>query len=100
MPESHPENLPKIARYKPYYEELEADKTYLWCACGLSKNQPFCDGSHNNLKDEYDTDDPDSLENKVIGEVHTGYSFRPAGCDSAAYPGSGKYQYFLLNFRY
>ena len=26
MPESHPENLPKIARYKPYYEELEADK--------------------------------------------------------------------------
>ena len=19
---------------------------YWWCACGLSKNQPFCDGSH------------------------------------------------------
>ena len=19
---------------------------YLWCACGRSKNQPFCDGSH------------------------------------------------------
>ena len=46
MSESHPENLPKIARYKPYYDELEADKTYLWCACGLSKNQPYCDGSH------------------------------------------------------
>lgn len=25
---------------------VEADKTYWWCACGLSKNQPFCDGSH------------------------------------------------------
>ena len=20
--------------------------TYYWCACGQSKNQPFCDGSH------------------------------------------------------
>lgn len=20
--------------------------TYIWCACGRSKNQPFCDGSH------------------------------------------------------
>jgi len=20
--------------------------TYWWCACGLSKGQPFCDGSH------------------------------------------------------
>lgn len=20
--------------------------TYFWCACGKSKNQPFCDGSH------------------------------------------------------
>jgi mannose-6-phosphate isomerase-like protein (cupin superfamily)/CDGSH-type Zn-finger protein len=38
--------LPKIARYKPYYKELEANKTYFWCACGLSQNQPYCDGSH------------------------------------------------------
>jgi len=20
--------------------------TYYWCACGRSRNQPFCDGSH------------------------------------------------------
>ena len=25
---------------------LEAGKDYWWCACGMSKNQPFCDGSH------------------------------------------------------
>ena len=25
---------------------VEAGKDYWWCACGLSKNQPFCDGSH------------------------------------------------------
>ena len=26
--------------------EVEAGKTYYWCACGRSANQPFCDGSH------------------------------------------------------
>lgn len=25
--------------------ELEPG-TYTWCACGRSRNQPFCDGSH------------------------------------------------------
>jgi CDGSH-type Zn-finger protein len=25
---------------------LKEGETYYWCACGLSKNQPFCDGSH------------------------------------------------------
>ena len=37
---------PVVARYKPYYRELEAGKTYFWCACGRSRKQPFCDGSH------------------------------------------------------
>ena len=26
--------------------DVKANKTYMWCACGLSGNQPFCDGSH------------------------------------------------------
>jgi CDGSH-type Zn-finger protein len=26
--------------------ELEVGKDYWYCGCGLSKNQPFCDGSH------------------------------------------------------
>ena len=26
--------------------EVEKDKSYYWCSCGKSKNQPFCDGSH------------------------------------------------------
>lgn len=25
---------------------LETGKDYYWCACGLSKDQIFCDGSH------------------------------------------------------
>jgi CDGSH iron-sulfur domain-containing protein 3 len=37
---------PKIAQKGPYLEKLEAKKEYLWCACGQSKNQPFCDDSH------------------------------------------------------
>ena len=37
---------PVIARKEPYAVELEAGKTYAWCACGQSKNQPFCDGAH------------------------------------------------------
>ncbi|MFN8058846.1 MAG: cupin domain-containing protein [Vicinamibacterales bacterium] len=40
------EPMPHVARLKPYYHELEAGRVYLWCACGQSANQPFCDGSH------------------------------------------------------
>jgi CDGSH-type Zn-finger protein len=31
---------------KPIAVELEAGKTYFFCACGKSSNQPFCDGAH------------------------------------------------------
>jgi len=30
----------------PYAISVESGKTYYWCACGKSKGQPFCDGSH------------------------------------------------------
>jgi len=33
-------------RNTPAVLELEKGKTYAWCSCSLSKNQPFCDGSH------------------------------------------------------
>lgn len=35
-----------IAKKGPYPTEVQAGKTYYWCACGRSKNQPLCDGSH------------------------------------------------------
>ncbi len=35
-----------IAQKSPIVEELDAGKLYYWCACGRSKSQPFCDGSH------------------------------------------------------
>lgn len=36
---------PIIAEKAPKMMTLEVG-TYYWCACGRSKNQPFCDGSH------------------------------------------------------
>ncbi len=39
-------DLPKIAQKGPYKVTLEAGKTYWWCRCGLSDNQPFCSGAH------------------------------------------------------
>ena len=30
----------------PYKVIVEKDKTYSWCACGLSLKQPFCNGAH------------------------------------------------------
>ena len=35
-----------IAQKSPLLVELDAGKSYFWCACGRSKSQPFCDGSH------------------------------------------------------
>ncbi|MFT5885428.1 MAG: CDGSH-type Zn-finger protein [Arcticibacterium sp.] len=36
----------KIVDRKPIKVALKAGDDQYWCACGLSKNQPFCDGSH------------------------------------------------------
>lgn len=37
---------PVAAQKAPYATEVEEGKAYYWCACGLSKKQPFCDGAH------------------------------------------------------
>lgn len=37
---------PHIADKKPIAVELTADEHYVWCQCGYSQRQPFCDGSH------------------------------------------------------
>lgn len=39
-------DAPIIAQKAPYPVEVEAGKSYFWCACGKSAKQPFCDGSH------------------------------------------------------
>ncbi len=37
---------PELGGRMPMPIEVTAGETYWWCACGRSKNQPFCDGSH------------------------------------------------------
>jgi CDGSH iron-sulfur domain-containing protein 3 len=39
-------NNPEIAAKSPFPVQVEKGKDYWWCACGRSKSQPFCDGSH------------------------------------------------------
>jgi CDGSH iron-sulfur domain-containing protein 3 len=38
--------MPEIGGKRPIPVKVEAGKSYWWCACGRSKSQPFCDGSH------------------------------------------------------
>lgn len=44
--EAQADDLPKIADKVPKMIQVEEGKSYYWCACGLSANQPWCDGSH------------------------------------------------------
>ena len=37
---------PEIGGRAPLPIEVTAGESYWWCACGRSKSQPFCDGSH------------------------------------------------------
>ncbi len=65
--------IPEISKYKPYFFEVKKGKRYLWCACGRSKKQPLCDGSHRDtefMPVRYDADsDKDVL---FCGCKHTG----------------------------
>ena len=37
---------PEIGGRRPIPINVVAGESYWWCACGRSKTQPFCDGSH------------------------------------------------------
>ncbi len=38
-----------IAQRGPFEAEVKAGKSYAWCACGRSRKQPLCDGTHATL---------------------------------------------------
>ena len=53
-----------IVQKSPILENLDAGKRYFWCACGRSKSQPFCDGSHKGtgfLPVKYETAESESV---------------------------------------
>lgn len=35
-----------VAQKAPFKVDVAKGETYYWCACGRSRNQPYCDGSH------------------------------------------------------
>jgi len=37
---------PVIAQKAPFALDVTEGRTYYWCACGRTKNEPLCDGSH------------------------------------------------------
>jgi len=49
---------------EPATIKLEKGENYLWCQCGMSKNQPFCDGTHHGTKHK-----PLLFEAKRTGDV-------------------------------
>lgn len=40
------QSLPKSVIKHSIKIQVEKGKIYYWCSCGLSSNQPFCNGSH------------------------------------------------------
>lgn len=61
--------------------EVEAGKTYYWCACGMSKNQPFCDGSHKGS--EFSPVKWDATESKTVYFCGCKQSGKAPLCDGA-----------------
>ncbi|WP_354671226.1 CDGSH iron-sulfur domain-containing protein [Thiohalobacter sp. IOR34] len=71
---------PIIVQKKPHVLELDAG-SYYWCACGRSKNPPFCDGSHQGTGLEpihFELSEPTKVW--LCGCKH---SARPPFCDGA-----------------
>jgi CDGSH-type Zn-finger protein/quercetin dioxygenase-like cupin family protein len=72
---------PTSPQNKPYLVELEANTSYYWCSCGLSKRQPFCDGAHKKTDFRPVRFIVDTLEDALLcGCKHT---LSPPYCDGA-----------------
>ncbi|MCX7833284.1 MAG: CDGSH iron-sulfur domain-containing protein [Ignavibacteria bacterium] len=69
---------PKIAQKSPYILDIKPGK-YWWCACGLSTNQPFCDGSHKDT--EFTPMEIDITEEKTVAWCGCKHSSNGCFCD-------------------
>ena len=66
----------KIAQPGNFVVEVEEGKTYYWCQCGESSNQPFCDGAHKEHKGE----DGKALMRSVVYEATESKTVYFCGC--------------------
>jgi CDGSH-type Zn-finger protein len=71
---------PTIAAKEPAVLELESG-TYYWCACGRSKNQPFCDGSHEGS--EFTPQVVEITEKQTVALCQCKQSKTPPFCDGS-----------------
>jgi CDGSH-type Zn-finger protein len=71
---------PNIAQKANYPVELKPGK-YWWCACGLSQNQPFCDGSHKTTG--FTPIEFEITETKTVKLCGCKYSAKKPFCDGA-----------------
>jgi len=72
---------PTIAQKAPYAVEVESGKSYYWCSCGQSKNQPFCDGSHQGTT--FTPTEYKATENKAVYFCGCKHSKSGALCDGS-----------------
>jgi len=67
---------------KPYVVEEKAGRKS-WCACGESKNKPYCDGAHRELTSGIRSMKVDILEDKVVAWCGCGKSQNKPFCDGS-----------------
>jgi CDGSH-type Zn-finger protein len=72
---------PTIAAKAPIVVDVEAGKTYWWCACGKSAQQPFCDGSHKGS--EFTPVKYQATESKQAWFCACKHTARPPLCDGS-----------------
>lgn len=71
---------PVIASRSPSVLELEEGE-YWWCSCGLSNEQPFCDGSHDGT--DFSPEKIVIEKKKRVALCNCKHSGKQAFCDGA-----------------
>lgn len=71
---------PHIADKKPHVTELDLG-SYAWCSCGLSKNQPYCDGAH--AGSEFTPQVFKMAEKKQVALCNCKHTQNPPYCDGS-----------------
>lgn len=71
----------KIAGNSPIMLDAEKEKNYAWCTCGLSDNQPFCNGAHKGT--EFKPQIFTTEEDKKVALCTCKQTSNPPYCDGA-----------------